>query len=255
MSFRCIAGVLVPIALAIGTADVAAQVTSERRISISKGEVVSVDTVQRVDTLRVVDTVRIVEVDTIREVLPPLMRRLDGLYWGLGTGASLPAANFNDPSKPGWRIEMPFGIDASGAPLGLRFNVGYSQYRPHSWATSFIDDAQIVNADALLKLRLAGEFFRRNVEFYGLAGGTYQAMKDVLRVNRKTGEMKVGESDSSEGLDDHDWVSAFGYAAGAGVQVGWGATNVFTEVRYTRVGSGGWPVAHVPLVVGVILYR
>lgn len=261
-------------ALSLVAASANAQVRSERRIPVTKeakGEVVPprVDTVTvyRTDTLRIagptrVDTVRtppttVTVHDTVRVEIPAAIRRIGGLYWGIAAGAGFPAANFNDPNKPGWRIDIPFGLDPIGSPLGVRFDAGYSNYSTHSWAERFVDNAQIFNIDGDLKLRLGqATMFDQGFQFYALGGGTYNAYKDVVRVDRKTGEFKLGDQVSRlpGTLNDHDWQNGFGWVAGGGAQVAWGAANIFGEVRYSRLGDQRWPVAHVPVIFGVTFY-
>src|SRR4051812_16343466 len=99
---------------------------SSKRIPIAKeapGEVAPrVDTVtvyktdtltmQRVDTVRLTRTQTVTKYDTVTKlVLPPKLRQIGGLYIGLAGGSPMPAANFNDSDKPGWRLEVPIGID------------------------------------------------------------------------------------------------------------------------------------------------
>src|SRR5690349_7220741 len=90
---------------------------SQQRIRIGKesgGEVaIRVDTVYsyRTDTLRlpgrtdtVVTTNTITRVDTVQIPMPQFLKEIGGLYFGLGGGSVIPAANFNDSDKPGWSI-------------------------------------------------------------------------------------------------------------------------------------------------------
>src|SRR5436309_2399621 len=109
---------------------------STKRIPITKeapGEVAStrtptvrVDTVTvyktdtlrlqgRVDTVNVTKTETVTRVDTVlKPMLPERLRQIGGFYIGLAGGSSLPAANFNDSDHPGWRVEVPIGIDPVG---------------------------------------------------------------------------------------------------------------------------------------------
>jgi len=265
-------------ALSLEAATATAQATSQRRIPVTKeapGEVVAprVDTVTvtvyKTDTLRIagtsrIDTVRTTTMmhDTVRVEVPvaAALRKIGGFYWGLAAGSGLPAASFNDPNKPGWRLDLPFGIDPIGSPLGLRFDLGYSNNSTHSWVGNTVDNAQIMNADADLKFRLGqATMFDQGFQFYVLGGGTYNRFKDVIRIDKKANKYRLGD-DIATGfvtpavLNDHSWESSFGYVVGGGAQVAWGAANLFGEIRYSRVGADKWPVAHVPLVFGVTFY-
>lgn len=260
-------------ALSLEAATASAQATSQRRIPVTKeapGEVVPprVDTVTvyRTDTLRIagasrVDTVRTTTMmhDTVRvEVpIPAAIRKIGGFYWGLAGGSGLPAASFNDPNKPGWRVDVPFGVDPIGSPLGLRFDLGYSNNPTHSWVSNVVDNAQIFNVDADLKWRLGqATMFDQGFQFYVLGGGTWNSFKDVIRINKKTNQYRLGDVVTTGVLPrtDDNRESSFGYVVGGGAQIAWGAANFFGEVRYSRVGADSWPVAHVPLVFGVTFY-
>jgi len=248
---------------------------STRRIPVTKearGEVVPprVDTVTvyKTDTLRVfkTDTMRLTTTTTRTDTLtvtntvtvPEVIRRIGGLYFGLAGGASFPAANSNDAAKPGWRVEVPFGIDPKNSPLGLRFNLGYSKYDPHSYYANVAPSPTLMNADADLKLRIPGvDIWRAHFAVYGVAGGTYNRYKDMAEIGR-TG-VSIGESAITTSPlllpsnPDHDWRNTFGWNAGGGAQLGFGATNLFIESRYSRFEHNA-TVSHVPLVLGVMWY-
>ena len=239
--------------------------TSTRRIPVTKeapGEVVvRVDsvTVYRTDTLMmpgktdtIIKTNTITRVDT---VIPPIprLRQIGGLYLGVAAGTAMPAANFNNSDHPGWRIEGLLGVDPIGSWLGGRLNVGYSQYSPHSFAERFLDDAKIftVGLDAKLRVPAITPFAKR-VQFYGIAGGSWNRFKDILENDH--GVLTIGDGGTINGqfvTVDSDWHSGWGWNVGGGVEMGWGITNVFVETRFTRFNGVNTDISHVPLVIGV----
>ncbi len=251
-------------------------IRSTRRIPVQKearGEVVAprVDTVTvfRTDTLRTtrVDTVSVsvpgptvTKYDTITNTVtvPEVIRALGGLYFGLAGGASFPSANLNDASKPGWRVEVPFGIDPANSPLGLRINLGYSQYDPHSYYALTTPSPRLMNGDADLKLRIPGvDIWRTHFAVYGVAGGSYNRYKDLAEIG--PGGVSVGDSPITSSplalppSPDHDWHNAFGWNAGGGATLAFGSTNLFVESRYSRFQHNA-TIANVPLVLGVMWY-
>ena len=118
---------------------------------------------------------------------PQILRQIGGFYIGLAAGSSLPAANFNDSDKPGWRIEVPIGVDPINFPLGVRFNFGYSSYSPHSYAERFVDNAALMNFDGDLKWRLVKiQPYNKRVQVYGIAGASYNRFKNVIENDRWT---------------------------------------------------------------------
>ena len=245
---------------------------STKRIPITKeapGEVVSrtarVDTVTvyKTDTLRLqgrVDTVNVTKTETITRVdtvlqpmLPERLRQIGGFYIGLAGGSSLPAANFNDSDHPGWRVEVPIGIDPIGSPFGFRVNLGYSRYEPHSYLKSTLENAQIMNADADLKWRfITASPYNKRVGVYALGGVGYNRFKNILENNH--GQLSVGDVLATNGrftTIDNAWHNGWGYNAGGGVEFGWGATNLFVESRFTRFSGENSKISHVPLVIGL----
>ena len=260
---------------AVASAQDTSRARSQRRIKVGKEappppvqQTVRVDTVQvpvyRTDTLRLpgatvtrIDTVRttVTRYDTVQ--VPAPLRRIGGFYWGLAAGASMPAANFNDPNKPGWRAELPFGWDPIGSPIGLRFNVGYAMNSTHSWVSKY-DNASIINFDGSLKWRIGQrDFFDQGYSMYALTGATYNMAKNTLRIDEKGNRYKMGDVITARPIlppADDEFVNQFGWLLGLGAQAAWGRTNVFAEVRYSRVGKDPYNLAHVPVVFGVAFY-
>jgi len=241
-------------------------------VKVSPGEVATppmarVDTVMvyRTDTLMTrgrVDTVQttntVFRVDTVLKPIPFDFPRIGGFYIGIGAGSSLPAANFNDSDHPGWNIEVPFGIDPIGSPFGVRFNLGYSRYEPHTWMENTLSNAQVMNADADLKLRvLTATPHSMRVTFYGIGGGSYNRFKDILEQNH-LGVLSVGDAIGGVAAipsnPDHAWHSGFGWNAGAGIELGKGRTNVFLESRFNRFQGENSKISRVPLVLGLTFY-
>jgi hypothetical protein len=245
--------------------------TSAQRIRIGKesgGEVTTVtrvDTVfsYRTDTLRlpgrtdtVVTTNTVTRVDTVQIPMPQFLREIGGLYFGVGGGSVLPAANFNDSDKPGWALEGVLGIDPIGSPLGVRLTGAYSKFNKHSYAKPFLDDASMMNFGLDLKFRaLTLSPFNKRVHFYGIAGGTYNRFKNVIENNH--GTVSVGDTfvpnntfTTATGLDT-DWHSGWGWNAGGGGEIGWGRTNLFVETRFSRFQGENSKISTVPLMIGL----
>jgi len=212
------------------------------------------------DTVNVTKTQTITKVDTVQQqIFPEMMRQIGGFYIGVAAGSSLPAAPFNDSDHPGWRVEVPFGIDPIGSPLGVRVNLGYSRYEPHTFAKQFVnsENAQLMNADADLKWRLVkANPFSHRVQVYAIGGASYNRFKNILENNH--GVLSVGDaianSNGSFSTVDNDWHNGWGYNVGGGMEMGWGITNLFIESRYARFKGENSNISHVPLVIGLSWY-
>lgn len=244
---------------------------STKRIPVVKevgGEVARVDTVTvyrtdtlslpgRIDTVTTTTTNTIVRVDTVTRLLPMTIKQIGGFYFGVAGGSSLPAAMFNDSDHPGWRVEVPFGIDPIGTPFGLRFNLGYSRYEPHSWVSPILNSAQVMNGDADVKLRLVSATPRSlRIQPYLLGGVSYSRFRDVLETNH--GVYSIGDAMGGAGVlptnPDHAWHSGWGWNSGAGIELGYALTNLFLEGRFMRFQGENTPISHVPIVLGVTIY-
>jgi len=211
----------------------------------------------RVDTVNVTKTETITRVDTVLQpVLPERLRQIGGFYIGLAAGSSLPAANFNDSDHPGWRVEVPFGIDPIGSPLGLRLNLGYSRYEPHSYAKTFLENAQLMTGEADLKWRLVtASPYNKRVQVYGIGGVSYNRYKNILETHN--GQLSIGDVVATNGrftTTDPNWHNGWGYNVGGGLELGWGVTNLFVESRYSRFSGEFSKISHVPLVIGLSWY-
>jgi len=245
---------------------------STKRIPVAKevgGEVVPrVDTVTvyrtdtlqmraRVDTVTVTNTNTVVRVDTVLRPVPFTIPQVGGFYFGIGGGSTLPAAQFNDSDHPGWRVEVPFGFDPLGTPFGIRFNLGYSRFEPHSWVSPLLNQAQVMNADADLKIRFVSVTpHSTRVQLYVVGGGSYNRYSDVLETNH--GFYSIGDAMGGYGVlptnPDHAWHSGFGVNGGGGVEIGKGSTNLFVEGRFSRFHGEQTNISNIPVVIGLSWY-
>jgi len=242
--------------------------TSSQRIRIGKesgGEVMTrVDTVYsyRTDTLRlpgrtdtVVTTNTITRVDTVQIPMPAFLKQIGGLYFGLGAGSVIPAANFNDSDKPGWSVNGVLGIDPVGSPLGIRLTGAYSDFNKHSYAEPFLESAKMINVGADLKLRaLTVSPFNKRVHFYGIGGVTYNRFKNVIEKGRdgttSVGEVVIPNGQFTSAIND-TWHDGFGFNVGGGGEIGWGRTNLFVESRFSRFKGQTSNISTVPLTIGL----
>ena len=246
------------------TKEAPGEVSSAPTAAVARVDTVTVfktDTLRltRVDTVNVTKTETITKVDTVQQqIFPEMMRQIGGFYIGLAAGSSLPAANFNDSDHPGWRVEVPFGIDPTGSPLGVRVNLGYSRYEPHTYAKQWLQNAQLMNADADLKWRLVkANPFSRRVQIYGIGGASYNRFKNILENNAgrlSIGDVLANSNGTFTSPIDDAWHNGWGWNLGGGMELGWGVTNLFVESRYARFKGENSNISHVPLVIGMSWY-
>lgn len=213
------------------------------------------DTVQlpgRVDTVTKTVTNTVTRVDTL--MTPIVIHQPGSLYAGLAVGPSFAAPLFSESDYPGWRVEVPFGIDPVGSPFGVRFNLGYSRYKPYGYLSNTLSDATVMNADADLKLRiLSATPFNTRVQVYGIGGLTYDRFQNILE--RDKGVYYIGNnSGTSIPAADDSWHNGLGWNAGGGAEIGKGNTNLFIETRFVRFSGVATNISYVPIVVGITIY-
>lgn len=272
MSFRVSSKTLLGAAamVAFGASLVSAQArpTSTRRIPISKdaaGEVAKTDTVTvtvyKTDTLRLTtqmpgrtDTVRTTtqlpgRVDTV--TIAPALRLPGGLYFGVGGGASAPNGSLYNTNGAGWTAQAQVGYEGAKSLFGVRADVNYAQPGEDSQFGAGANP-DIINVSADLKMNLP--FFTHlmgashRFGIYGIGGYTYTRYKNLpLRID---GVGAGGRINTVAGSPD--WQDFHGWNAGAGMQLGWGRTQLFVESRVLAFNPENAPQARqMPFVLGI----
>jgi len=269
MSFRYTPKTLLGAAamVAFGASLVTAQSrpTSTRRIPISKdaaGEVAKTDTVTvtvyKTDTLRLttqmpgrIDTVMttMTRVDTV--TMAPALRLPGGLYFGIGGGATAPNGALYNTNGAGWTAQAQVGWEGAKNLLGLRGDVNYAQ-PGEDGRYGFGANPDILNFSADLKLNLP--FFthlmgaQHRFGIYGIGGYTHTMFKNLpIRLD---GVNAAGEIATTPA--DPNWQHFNGWNAGAGMQLGWGRTQLFVESRVLAFNPDNTPQARqMPFVLGI----
>ena len=233
-------------------ATAAAQVQSDRPIRVTK----DAPAVARVDTVTItqfrVDTVRVFRTDTLRvtntvydttriETMPGWMNRVGGLYFGLGAGVTAPGDALELGNSTGWNAQAQLGVDPIGSPLGLRVDVNYAQLGETPNTATLGSDPDILNVNGDLKLKIPmfrGRF--PNFAIYGIGGASYIRYKE-LRV----------ELDNGQVVNNDEWADKWGWNAGGGASLQWGARELFLEARVIQFKAENSPNARqFPVVLG-----
>ena len=248
---------LVAAALLLGASNAFAQVRSDTRIPVRKGEVVA----PRTDTVVVRDTIRLTTVDTVTvtrrdtvvqrvEVAPP-PTPFGRFYFGLDAGAAMPIQALNVPHSPGFTVGALAGWDSYRAPLGLRVDGGYTRFGEESayagGAPGCVECASVGdpelwhgNIDAKLRIPFVAESPAR---FYLVGGATYNRFRGFTFVDQDQSNLVV--------LSTDDWHDKWGGNVGAGLSFGWGSTNLFLEGRFQTMNIANTTQNHIPIVLGI----
>jgi hypothetical protein len=268
-------------ALDATTATAQARPTSTKRIPITKeapGEVtptrVDTVTVYRTDTLRMaprVDTVTmtntVTRVDTVTQTVPMMARRVGGLYLGLGAGPALPFGAIRTVNEPGAMGQINLGWQGINNPLGIRADVGFTQYAHNADYALLGPRPKVWNGN--LDLRLNLPFFNHtlgsSVLFapYLIGGGSYLRYEDLrMKLDTDAGvaggiglqnAVIAGTEDNNFTAND-DWHDSWGWNAGGGLAFHAGKKEMFVEARAvsfrrsSNLFERSW---HVPITFGV----
>jgi len=173
------------------------------------------------------------------------MRQIGGFYWGLAAGIAEPTQNVDVAHNTGFNVDVPFGVDPIGSPLGLRFDVGYTSLANRSdfFGANTSGRPQIWSGSADLKLRLpVVQRFIHRASLYALGGATYYRYKNLTLVPQG--------GTAAQAVTSTDWGNKLGWNAGGGLSFGWGRTNLFVESRYMTFSHEGLKGGHVPIVLG-----
>jgi opacity protein-like surface antigen len=153
-----------------------------------------------------------------------------GVRVGLGGGLVLPMGDYKKIDKMGWLIGGDVTYWLTGAPVGLRADLQYSQTSEKSGVTPH--KSKILGGLAEVVYAFGTE--ADQVRPYILGGVGYYNVKFTVS-GVSADESKVG----------------FGGGAGVAFKVGTGSTRVFVEGKYVSVSTSGSSVTFVPIRAGI----
>ena len=217
------------------------------------------------------------------EVLPfrALRQRLfgNGLYAGLGGGATLPVGDAYKAYNEGWGFNAVVGWDPKASPIGVRGTVAYTtlngraagpQIRNPLGRVDVINDfggsgvdAKQISALIDAKLRIPmGRFLGATSGVYALAGGGIHHFRDynstVFLTNQFYGRgINSFNGDAallSASRSESESATRLGLNAGLGASLGIGTAEVFAEARYERVFTQFRALNYVPVILGVQIH-
>jgi len=271
-------------------ADSIAQVEKVRQDSIAAIETARRDSLERVqrqvqDSIAAVETARrdsIARADSIvREEQIRQQRMRDrylfngsGWYLGVSGGSAMPNGQFKELGYDnGWGVNVPIGYHARNHLLGMRLDLGYSQFQGNSFLGTGTGGAPLtltnnspkvlsatLNMTARLPLNQS-----RSIALYGVGGGGLYQFRDFGPTSALSGFLGndvLTPSSTTAKATRNEW----GAQAGAGIDFGVGPASLFLESRLVNVfadradenlfssvfGNGrGKNVRWVPIVLGV----
>jgi opacity protein-like surface antigen len=254
-------------ALTLGASELAAQqtqdttrlrTTSETRINVSKGEVVTparVDTVYitRIDTIRVDNTIVRVDTVTVMPPAPVVIPEVDGpMYWGLYGGTTWPWGNIDRLYTNGFHAGGVLGWESQRSLIGLRFDGAMSQINRENGV-----NPNLAGSGTPLMLHLAADLKVKPLNFggwalYGIGGLNYNRYKRIALASTAGNECDFTHNGACYSTADDDrWSDKFGFNFGAGLDFHIGSQDMFLEARYMAIPANGARSWVLPISLGV----
>ncbi len=259
---------------------------SERRITVSKGEVLPrVDTVfvTRYDTVRVNNT--IVRIDTVTVAPPmPLPRVFGPWYFGLFAGATGPAGNIDRIYTNGFHAGGIVGWEDRDGWWGARLDGFMSQLGREQFTGAlfndffdFVDDtldfqaSNFIGSGTPLVWNLALDLKVKPINttgwgLYGVGGGGWTAWKRIALASDSDFDFDTFDPDL-DNLDsrrcnfivrgncfqraDDDWRNKWNWNFGAGLDFHIGGQDMYLEGRWFTTSSNGANSWVVPISLGL----
>jgi hypothetical protein len=236
--------------------------------SVSKGEVVRVDTVRIRDTVTVTqyrrDTITVAgptvtRFDTVTVMeMPGWLNTGSGLYFGLGAGSYYPSAALSAGQIPGYAFQANLGVDPMGSPIGFRLTTqlarpdesqlyGAGRARPSIWNTT---------ADLKLRVPFFGTGRFPQLGLYAVGGAAYVRAQDVVYETEEINDQTPNPRGPV--ITELGWHDSWGYNVGGGLTFNMGhKRQLFFEARWINYRPGGddFETAHqLPLILGINWY-
>jgi hypothetical protein len=178
-----------------------------------------------------------------------------GFYMAIAGGSTMPMGELktrtNNSYNMGWNVTVPFGVDFSGFPLGLRFDAAMDNL---TGKPNFVDsfgtpvaakNVAIFSGSGGLKLNIP--IFRTASRIYAIGGAS---------AHRITGyATSLVGSDSAQTLKDAK--TNMGWYGGGGINFRFGRTALFVEARYINieakqpVGFAYEKANYIPVILGI----
>ena len=234
--------------------------TSDRRVSVSKGEVVTpprVDTVYvtRYDTVRVNNTIVRVDTVTVAAPQPVVIPKVKGpMYWGLFAGTTWPWGNIDRIYTNGFHAGGLIGWESQSSLFGLRLDGAMSQIGRENMGTGF-STTQIGSGTPLM-LHLAGDLKVKPLNFggwalYGIGGLNYNRYKRIALASDADEQCDFTVRGACYTNANMSWSDKFGFNFGAGLDFHIGSQDMFLEGRYIATPSNGARSWTLPISLGV----
>lgn len=249
-------------------ADSIAAVERARQDSIAAVERARMDSIARADSIAREEQLR------KQRIRDRYLFNGTGWYLGVSAGSAMPQGDFDRLGYGnGFNVNVPIGYHSRSHLLGVRLDLGYSQFSGNSFTgttsggssvTLNNNDPKVFSAVANVTMRLPLNA-SRSVNLYGVGGGGLYTFRSFGQSSALAGFLGNDVLDSNDEAVENTRTK-FGTQAGAGIDFGVGPTSVFLETRWVNVladrgdnvqlsdffgDTRGKSVRWVPIVLGL----
>jgi hypothetical protein len=235
--------------------------SSDRRISVSKGEVTTrIDTVYvtRYDTVRVDNTIVRVDTVTVATPQPVVLPTIKGpFYWAIFGGTTWPYGNIDRLYTNGFHAGGAIGLESQNSPIGFRVDGGVSQIgREQGRLSSLVGTGTPLMMHLAADLKAKALMFR-GWSFYGVGGVNYNRYKRIATAAGGAGSGRVcgaqfdGQGGCYTPAEDTRWSDKFGFNFGLGTDFHIGSQDMFIEARMMGIQADGARSWFLPVSLGV----
>jgi len=231
--------------------------TSQTRISVSKGEVVTparIDTVYvtRYDTIRVNNTIVRVDTVTVMAPQPVILPKIKGpMYWGVFAGTTWPYGNIDRVYTNGFHGGGVLGWESQQSMLGFRLDGAMSQIGKEQGFSTINQ-----GSGTPLMLHLAADLKVKPLNFggwalYGIGGVNYNRYKRIALASTAGNQCDFTVRGDCYENANMSWSDKFGFNFGAGIDFHIGSQDMFLESRFIATPANGARSWTLPVSLGV----
>ena len=252
-----------------GASTASAQARSDTRIPVRKDQPAApaptVDTVRivRVETLTVrgrTDTVTIrTRPDTVMQMQMLPMRKLPGVYFGLGAGVAIPIQSWRGAVKDGPDVDVQLGWFPANGNLGLRIDGSGAFFHKRETDCPLCPNPKLWSGSADLVLRAPlDRTSKLNPVLYFFGGGGIDKFSDFIPYRNTDGKIvTAGDATylSYPGLTlttatrgDKSWF--WHYEGGLGLDFDAGPAHMFVEGKYASINTINGNSHYIPVIAG-----
>ena len=246
-----------------GTDTTKLKTTSQKRINISKGEVVTrVDTVYqtRIDTVRVDNTIVRVDTVTVATPAPVILPKIKGpMYWGLFGGASRPYGNVDRVYTNGFHAGGLVGWEQQSGFLGLRLDGLVNQMGREETLTGPAGGYSSLNVGSGTPLLMAlsadlkvKPINRGGWDLYAIGGVNFNRYRGVaITSSNSQGPCDFRVRGECFANASSKWANKFGFNFGLGTDFHIGSQDMFVEYRMSALRAHESNTWVNPISIGV----